>query len=253
MELDRVLSLTPRHHQSLIKQLCERLLAFVLLAACSPLLLVLMLAVRLTSPGPALLRQQRVGLRGKPFLMYKLRSMVANAESASGAVWAAENDPRVTPLGRVLRQLHLDELPQLANIVAGDMSFVGPRPERPMFVEQLSAEIPGYVHRLAVRPGVTGLAQVNLSPDQTMDCVRRKLELDLHYVFLGGWDVDLRIVVCTLLKIVGIPRTAAARMMLLSIVPVVAEPAAPIPPAVPRERRQPVRTKDHAQRRPASV
>jgi lipopolysaccharide/colanic/teichoic acid biosynthesis glycosyltransferase len=127
----------------------------------------------------------------------------------------------------VLRKCHFDELPQLVNIVAGEMSFVGPRPERPAFVKQLVEEIPGYAHRLTVLPGVTGLAQINLDPDQTVDCVRRKLELDLQYIFTSSWDVDVRITLCTALEMLGVPRRGAARLMLLSCAPTASVPASP--------------------------
>lgn len=217
IDFDRLDPFVPRCHRSAVKNACERVFAAVMLAACTPLLAALVLAIRLTSRGPAVLKQERVGLNGRRFPMYKLRSMRFDAETESGAVWASEDDPRATRVGRVLRKLHLDELPQLANIVAGQMSFVGPRPERPCFVEQLSREIPGYVHRLAVRPGVTGLAQINLAPDQDVNCVRRKLELDLQYLFLGGLDVELRILAATLLKMIGVPRKAACKATLLDV------------------------------------
>jgi hypothetical protein len=145
--------------------------------------------------------------------MYKLRTMYANAESVSGPVWCVPGDSRITPLGKILRFLHLDELPQLVNIVRGEMDFVGPRPERPSFVEWLAEEIPNYRDRLQVRPGVTGLAQINLPADKTIDCVRRKLAIDRHYVKVANLGLDLRILFCTFLRMIGIRHGRAARWL----------------------------------------
>jgi hypothetical protein len=139
--------------------------------------------------------------------------MFQDAEQWTGAVWAMEDDPRITPVGKILRKLHLDELPQLWNIAKGEMTLVGPRPERPSIIEELTQEIPGYRWRLAVLPGVTGLAQVNLPPDQTFDCVRRKLELDLEYVFTAEPWMDIRIVACTVLRMLAIPREWVTRLL----------------------------------------
>lgn len=187
-------------------------MAWLGIIVLSPLLLLLVLIVRATSKGPALLWQERVGLNGHLFRIVKLRSMYEDAEQWTGAVWASEDDPRITPVGRYLRKLHLDELPQLWNVALGEMSFIGPRPERPEFVDELIEQIPGYEGRLAVLPGVTGLAQVNLPPDQTSDCVRRKIELDLEYIFTAEPSLDLRIAVCTMLKMLGVPRERSARL-----------------------------------------
>lgn len=187
-------------------------MAWLSIIVLSPLILLLVLLVRATSKGPALLLQERVGLNGHVFRIVKLRSMYEDAEQWTGAVWASEDDPRVTPLGRYLRKLHLDELPQLWNVAKGEMSFIGPRPERPEFVDGLIEQIQGYEGRLAVLPGVTGLAQVNLPPDQTSDCVRRKIELDLEYIFTAEPSLDLRITVCTMLKMLGVPRERSAKL-----------------------------------------
>jgi lipopolysaccharide/colanic/teichoic acid biosynthesis glycosyltransferase len=202
----------PGYHRWFIKRWCERLLAWSSLIVVSPFLLLLALLIRASSKGQAFLWQERVGLGGRVFQIVKLRSMFEDAEQWTGAVWASEDDPRITPLGRYLRKLHLDELPQLWNVARGEMSFIGPRPERPEFVDNLIDEVPGYECRLAVLPGVTGLAQVNLPPDQTQDCVRRKIELDLEYIFTAEPSLDLRIVVCTVLKMIGIPRERAAKI-----------------------------------------
>lgn len=147
-----------------------------------PIMLLVALAVRLSSPGPILYRQRRVGLNGRIFTIYKFRSMYVDAEARTGPVWAKKNDPRITPLGRWLRKLRLDELPQLWNVVRGDMCIVGPRPERPEFVETLSQKIPYYRQRHAVKPGVTGWAQINHKyGDTELDAII-KLEYDLYYI-----------------------------------------------------------------------
>jgi len=139
-------------------------------------------AVRLSSPGPVLYRQMRVGLNGKDFTLYKFRSMGVNAEQGTGAVWAQKNDPRVTRLGKWLRKLRVDELPQLFNVLKGEMTLVGPRPERPEFVKMLSDKIPYYRQRHYVKPGITGWAQINHKYGDTMEDTETKLEYDLYYI-----------------------------------------------------------------------
>ncbi len=188
----------------------DRLLAAILLVPAIPVIALLLALVKLSSRGPALFRQVRVGRHGRTFLMYKIRTMRQDAEAATGPVWTAVNDPRVTCVGRLLRALHLDELPQLFNVLKGEMALVGPRPERPEFTQMLAREIPGYLGRLAARPGITGLAQINLPPDTDLDSVRRKLVLDLQYVERAGLLLDLRIMGCTLLRMFGIPGERAA-------------------------------------------
>ena len=175
-----------------------------MLAAALPFILLTIVLVRCTSPGPAIYRQVRLGAGGRRFVMYKIRTMVANAESGCGPVWARVNDPRVTRLGRLLRAIGWDELPQLVNIVKGDMAFVGPRPERPEIVQSLAAEIPEYRRRLTVRPGVTGLAQINLSADTQLDDVCKKLQLDLEYIGSASPLLDARIVLATVPRLAGV-------------------------------------------------
>jgi len=147
-----------------------------------PVMLLVAGLVRLTSPGPALLRQQRVGKNDVVFTLYKFRSMYRDAEAASGAVWAKQNDPRVTPVGKWLRKLRLDELPQLFNVLKGEMSIVGPRPERPEFVAELEQRILYYRHRHCVKPGITGWAQVNHQYGSSIEDTITKLEYDLYYI-----------------------------------------------------------------------
>ena len=146
-----------------------------------PIMLLAALAVRLSSPGPVLYRQKRVGLNGAPFTLYKFRSMRWDAEVDTGAVWASKDDPRITGAGRILRRLRIDELPQLVNVLKGEMSIVGPRPERPELVKQLS-EIPFYRQRHCVRPGITGWAQINHKYGDTIEDAVTKLEYDLYYI-----------------------------------------------------------------------
>jgi lipopolysaccharide/colanic/teichoic acid biosynthesis glycosyltransferase len=192
-----------------------RIIGLMLLILAAPAILLLMLVVRATSAGPGLYRQTRTGKLGKEFKMFKIRTMYQDAESISGPTWCKPGDTRITPIGRVLRLLHLDELPQLINIVNGEMDLIGPRPERPAFVETLAHEIPHYRERLQVLPGVTGLAQVNLPPDETLNCVRKKLMLDRDYIRNAGLGLDLRILACTSLRMIGIRHGRAVRWLRL--------------------------------------
>ena len=179
--------------------------ALTLLVLTGPLVLIAMLLIKLTSPGPAIYAQTRLGRNGLPFTIYKLRSMTHNCESLTGAQWSKPGDCRVTRLGRWLRKTHIDELPQLWNVIRGDMSLIGPRPERPEFIPQLEQTIPHYRQRLNIRPGVTGIAQVQLPPDTDFDSVRIKLAYDLHYVKHVGFLLDLRIYWATFGKMIGLP------------------------------------------------
>lgn len=199
------------------KGVLDRVAAIILMIPGLPLIAVLVILIRLTSRGPGIYRQDRVGKNGKAFTMYKLRSMRSDAESQTGPVWsAAGSDSRVTRLGYWLRKLHLDEVPQLINVLRGEMSVIGPRPERPEFVKVLAESIPGYMDRLRVAPGITGLAQINLPPDTDLNSVRRKLLLDLEYIASASFLIDLRMFLCTLFRLVGIKGETAMRVMWLS-------------------------------------
>jgi sugar transferase (PEP-CTERM system associated) len=180
-----------------IKRLSDVVFATVGLTLASPLMLLVWLALRFGSPGPAIYSQVRVGKDGVPFTIHKFRSMRVDAEAASGAVWAKENDPRVTRLGRFLRRTRLDELPQLWNVLRGDMSFVGPRPERPEFIAELSRKIPYYGQRHVVRPGLTGWAQVRHRYGASVDDSQEKLQYDLFYIKHLSFAFDLYIVLET--------------------------------------------------------
>jgi len=172
-----------------------------------PFLPVIALAIRLTSPGPVLFWQPRVGRNGAIFNCYKFRTMREDAESETGAIWAADDDPRITPVGRFLRRTRLDEVPQLWNVMKGDMGFVGPRPERPEFVENLVREIPYYHLRHIIRPGVTGWAQVNYHYGASVEESKEKLRYDLYYVRNISLSLDLLIIFQTI-KIVLFGRGA---------------------------------------------
>jgi lipopolysaccharide/colanic/teichoic acid biosynthesis glycosyltransferase len=182
----------------------------------SPVLFLIALAIKLTSRGPVLYTQERVGLDrrggardgahpprrrdlgGQPFTIYKFRTMRVDAERESGAVWAAQNDPRVTPLGRLLRQYRLDEIPQLLNVLRGEMNIVGPRPERPTIFAELREHIAEYPLRQRAKPGITGLAQINHHYDRSLDDVRTKVRFDLEYIRRQNLREDMRIMLKTL-------------------------------------------------------
>lgn len=214
--VEQVHEVEPRHRSELINRAVNVLIASVALIVLSPLLLLIALAVKLTSRGPVIYAQTRVGLDrralptqavydrrqdnqgGTIFTIYKFRSMYVDAEQRTGAVWATRHDPRVTPVGRVLRELRLDELPQLWNVVKGDMNVVGPRPERPSIFARLRVDIAEYPLRQRARPGITGLAQVSRGYDASLDDVREKVAYDLQYLQRQSLAEDLRIMAKTL-------------------------------------------------------
>jgi sugar transferase (PEP-CTERM system associated) len=174
--------LGPRPGILFIQAFYNLVLALLGTVVFSPVMLATAMGVKLSSPGPVLYRQTRVGLDGSLFTLYKFRSMDMNAEAETGAVWASPDDPRVTRLGRYLRKFRLDEMPQFFNVVRGDMAIVGPRPERPEFVKTLSEKIPYYRQRHCVKPGITGWAQINYRYSDTLEDTIAKLEYDLYYI-----------------------------------------------------------------------
>ena len=190
--------LGPRRQNLLYQRIANMLLAIVGIILCSPFILLTALAVRLSSSGAVLYRQTRVGLDGALFTVYKFRSMRIDAELATGAVWAQKDDPRVTKVGRFLRAIRFDELPQLFNVLKGEMSIVGPRPERPEFVKALSEQIPYYRQRHCVRPGITGWAQINYNYGDTLQDTITKLEYDLYYIKNMSMALDTYIIFHTL-------------------------------------------------------
>lgn len=205
----------PRRHRWYLagKRAADVVVAAILVPPALVIVCLAALLVKMTSRGPAFYTQTRVGQDGCLFTIYKLRSMIHNCESLTGPRWSLPGDPRVTLVGHFLRVSHLDELPQLWNVLRGDMSLIGPRPERPEFVPELMRELPAYWQRLTLRPGVTGLAQVQLPADADLSCVRRKLAHDLYYIReLSPW-LDLRLLVCTLLYTLGIPFRVLGRVL----------------------------------------
>lgn len=207
------------------------LFALLMLALASPLFCLVALAIKLDSTGPVFFKQERIGrnrrkqdrrapgvalyncrrrtdrregnLHGKPFMVYKFRTMVVDAEKRCGPIWATKNDPRITKVGKFLRKTRLDELPQLINVLRGEMMIVGPRPERPFFVEKLSRQIDGYAGRLAVKPGITGLAQVENGYDSSVDDVKAKVAYDLQYIRSSSIGRDLIIMLKTIGVVLG--------------------------------------------------
>ena len=199
-----------------VSRVVNFVLAAVALFVALPLLLLIAIAIKLTSRGPVLYTQERVGLNrrtpgvtpgnhrrmrdigGRPFTIYKFRTMRVDAEAHSGAVWATQNDPRVTPVGRFLRQYRLDEIPQLLNVMRGEMNIVGPRPERPTIFAELREHITEYPLRQRAKPGITGLAQIYHHYDRSMDDVRTKVRFDLEYIRRQSLREDLRIMLRTI-------------------------------------------------------
>jgi Undecaprenyl-phosphate glucose phosphotransferase len=181
----------------IVKRAMDTVLAALALLVLSPIMAVIAVLIRLTSPGPILYRQERCGLNGQSFQMLKFRSMRVDAETTSGAVWAQKDDPRRTQLGTFLRKTSLDELPQFWNVLRGDMSLVGPRPERPVFIQQFSKTIPNYMARHCVKAGITGWAQVNGWRGNTS--LRKRLQVDLYYITHWTPWLDLRILWMTLI------------------------------------------------------
>jgi exopolysaccharide biosynthesis polyprenyl glycosylphosphotransferase len=180
-----------------IKRGVDLSIAMALIALTFPLMLLVSILIKLESRGPILYRQQRVGLHGRPFVIYKFRSMRHDAEVAGIPQWATIGDPRVTRIGRFTRYTRIDELPELFNVLRGDMSLIGPRPERPYFVDQLVAQVPFYAQRHCVKPGITGWAQINAPYGASLEDARDKLRYDLYYVKNRSFLLDLWILACT--------------------------------------------------------
>lgn len=186
-----------RFHE--FKRVLDIVTAAIGLVVAFPVIGFTALIIKIVSPGPIFFKQERVGWEGEVFDIYKIRTMRVDAEKYTGPVWAKEDDPRLIKFGKIIRKLHIDELPQLYNVLKGDMSIVGPRPERPVFVEKLSEEIIDYKKRVNVRPGITGLAQVRHKYDETIADVRKKVKYDLLYIREMCFMVDLRILARTVI------------------------------------------------------
>lgn len=186
------------------KGILDRTLAALLLVPGIPIIALSILLVRLTSKGPGIYSQTRVGKGHRIFTMHKIRTMRCDAEVGTGPVWTnIHGDARITPVGRFLRKTHLDEFPQLLNVLKGEMSLIGPRPERPEIVAVLIKSVPNYLDRIAVKPGITGLAQINLDPDVDIESVCRKLVLDTEYIKDATVFFDARMLQATLLHLLG--------------------------------------------------
>lgn len=179
------------------KRLIDVFVSLMILIVTSPISLFIALLIMVDSPGPIFYVQERVGKDGRLFRIFKFRSMLQDAEKHSGPVWANKRDPRVTRVGRIIRKLRIDEIPQFINVLAGEMSLVGPRPERPYFVDRFSTEIPLYARRLRVRPGITGWAQVKHKYDETLEDVKKKVRYDLFYIENMSLRMDFKILLNT--------------------------------------------------------
>jgi len=175
------------------KRVIDVVVSFIMLIVTSPIILATALAIKLDSKGPVIYKQERSGLNGKVFRVYKFRSMYQDAEKRTGPIWSTKDDPRITRVGKFIRRVRIDELPQIWNVFKGEMSLVGPRPERPFFVEQLAKEIPYYKRRLRVRPGITGWAQVKHKYDENIEDVKTKLQFDLFYIENMSLKTDIKI------------------------------------------------------------
>lgn len=175
------------------KRIIDIVVSFLMLVASIPITIATAIAIKIESDGPVIYKQERSGLNGKVFKVYKFRSMYQDAEKRTGPVWSQKDDPRITKVGRFIRRVRIDELPQIWNVFKGEMSLVGPRPERPFFVEQLAKEIPYYKRRLRVRPGITGWAQVKHKYDESVEDVKTKLQFDLFYIENMSLKTDIKI------------------------------------------------------------
>ncbi len=184
----------------LFKRLFDISISLFLLLIYSPLLVLAIILIKLTSKGTVFYKQERVGRNEKTFTMYKFRSMVENAEEY-GPEWSGEDDPRITAIGRILRKMYIDEIPQVINVLKNEMSIVGPRPERPFFVDKLKSEIPYYYKRLSVKPGITGWAQIKHKYDSSLEDVKAKLQYDFYYIENMSLKLDFKIIINTIIVV----------------------------------------------------
>ncbi|MBE0539450.1 MAG: undecaprenyl-phosphate glucose phosphotransferase [Ignavibacterium sp.] len=184
-----------------LKRISDVVISLIILVLTLPLNIFVALAIRLDSKGPIFFKQERIGMNNKKFKIYKFRSMFQDAEKNTGPVWSTKDDPRVTRVGKIMRKLRIDEIPQFFNVLKGEMSLVGPRPERSYFVEQLSQQIPYYKRRLKVRPGITGWAQVKHKYDESIEDVKVKLRYDLFYIENMSLRMDIKILARTVLVV----------------------------------------------------
>ena len=181
-----------------MKRMFDFLMSFILLLSLFPIFILIGIIIKINSKGPIIYSQERLGYNGQPFNIYKLRSMVADAEQESGPVWTLDDDPRITSFGRMLRKYRIDEFPQLINVFLGQMSLIGPRPERPYFIERLKGKFPLYERRFRVRPGITGWSQIKHPSDTKEEDVRQKLRYDFYYIENLSFNLDLKIFISTI-------------------------------------------------------
>ena len=181
-----------------LKRLLDVIASFIILIITLPVIIIAAIAIKLESKGPIFFKQERSGMNGAKFRIIKFRSMYEDAEKHTGPIWSSKDDPRVTRVGKIIRRVRIDELPQMINVLKGEMSLVGPRPERPFFVEKLAQEIPYYKRRLKVRPGITGWAQVKHKYDESVEDVKIKLRYDLFYIENMSLRMDFKIIVRTI-------------------------------------------------------
>ena len=186
-----------------MKRFFDFLLSFFLIIVLSPFFVLIGLMIMLNSKGPIIYSQERLGFKGIPYRIYKFRSMIVNAEEESGPVWASDDDPRITPIGKILRKYRIDELPQLINVVLGQMSLIGPRPERPYFTKKLKEKFPLYDRRFRVRPGITGWSQIKHPSDIEEEDVRQKLRYDFYYIENLSLNLDLKILISLIVVVLS--------------------------------------------------
>jgi lipopolysaccharide/colanic/teichoic acid biosynthesis glycosyltransferase len=210
-----------------LKTAADWLAALLILIVAAPVMVLAAAAVALTSKGPVIYSQMRLGKNGKAFRIYKFRTMKHRCEAVTGPVWSVANDPRATSIGGFLRSTHIDELPQLWNVLRGEMSLIGPRPERPEIAAKIERVLPTFRQRLTVRPGLSGLSQVLIPPDENIHTVQNKLAHDLEYIRCFGPMLDLRIAISTALCLAGV-RPMIASWLVRDFV---CYPAIPISPA----------------------
>lgn len=189
-----------REHR-LLKRSLDILLSLIAMVLLLPIFLMLGVLVYFSSPGSILYRQIRVGERGIHYQIYKFRSMYENSEEHTGPIWASLDDKRITPIGKIMRRFHIDEIPQFFNVLIGDMSIVGPRPERPEIIEKIMKEIPDYLSRTKIKPGITGWAQLNGTYDNNIDDVSIKLQNDCYYIENFSLSFDVKILFLTLIRV----------------------------------------------------
>jgi len=186
-----------------MKRVFDLIISLPLCIMLLPVWTIISVAIKINSKGPVFYNQERLGLNSEPFMIHKFRSMIQGAEDKSGPIWASDGDPRITSMGRFLRRFRLDEIPQLINVLKGEMSLIGPRPERPFFVERLREEYPLYDRRFRMRPGITGWSQIKHPSDRDVEDVRQKLKYDFYYIENVSFNLDMKIILNTVVVVLS--------------------------------------------------